>query len=98
MPDATKYRIETAELARLTGWQVTSLADNDQFRRGDVAIDVAYTPKNFVRDFQKHGPSGQYANVERNTVGKIDLLRLWLTGRASSVVNASQKRAAGVEW
>ena len=98
MAEATKFRQETAEIAAQAGWRVTSTDNNDQFIRRDIIIDVEYTPKDFVRSFAKHGPDNTYVSVARNTVGKIDLLRAWLTGRPSNVVNPSVKRAAGVDW
>jgi hypothetical protein len=98
MADATRFRRENAEIAIRAGWRVTSLADSDQFTRGDVTIDVALSPKDYIRHIVKHGPNNEYVVVERNTVGKVDLLRFWLTGRPSNVISPSVKRAAGVDW
>ena len=98
MADATRFRVETEEIARAAGWLVTSQTSSDQFTRQDVTIEVAYSAKDFVREITRHGPNGERVVVPSATVGKIDLLRFWLTGLKSNVIKASAKRAAGVDW
>jgi hypothetical protein len=75
-----------------------AIDSGDQFIRGEITIDAEYSPKDFVRRIVKHGPNNEYVCIEHNTVGKIDLLRTWLTGLPSNVVNPTLKRAAGVSW
>jgi hypothetical protein len=75
-----------------------STGSSDQFIRDGVTIEVAHSPKDFIRDIVKHGPNNERVVVEHKTVGKVDLLRLWLTGQPSNVINPSVKRAAGVDW
>ena len=98
MADATRFRTETAEIARGAGWTVTPMAEIDKFTRGDVSIEVVYSPKDYINEFVRDGPGGEHSHIPKRTVGKIDLLRLWLTGRRSNVISQSVKRRAGVEW
>lgn len=98
MADATRFRSETAEIARGAGWAVMQMADIDKFTRDDVSIEVFYSPKDYINELFKDGPGEEHSHIPKRTVGKIDLLRLWLTGRRSNVIKDSVKRAAGVDW
>jgi hypothetical protein len=98
MADATRFRVENVEIADRAGWRVTSLADVDQFTRGDVTIEVGLSAKDRIRYMTKHGPNNERVHIPFQTRGKVDLLRLWLTGQRSNVISPSVKRAAGVEW
>lgn len=98
MASATRFRSETADIAGGAGWSVVQMAEIDKFTRDGVTIEVLYSPKDYINEFFREGPGGEHSHVPKRTVGKIDLLRLWLTGRPSNVVSQSVKRAAGVEW
>ena len=98
MADATRFRAETAVIAEKAGWCVTPMAEADRFTRHDVAIEAAYSAKDFIRYLVKDGPGAEHLHIPYQTVAKIDLLRLWLTGRRSNVIKESVKRAAGVDW
>lgn len=98
MADATRFRLETAEIARQAGWKVTSMAEIDRFTRDDISIEVAYSAKDYINEFFRDGPGKEHSHIPKRTVGKIDLLRLWLTGRGSNVIRPSVKHAAGVSW
>ncbi|WP_131811275.1 hypothetical protein [Mycobacterium kubicae] len=98
MADATRFRRENAAIAARAGWKVTTQAESDQFTRGDVTIEVMMSDKDFIRHMIKHGPNNEYQKVPHRTAGKVDLLRLWLTGRRSDVISRSVKRGAGVDW
>lgn len=98
MADATRFRLETAEIAKSARWKVMSMADIDRFTRDGVSIEVVYSPKDYIKEFYKDGPGGEHTSIPKRTVGKIDLLRPWPAGRRSNVVTQSVKRAAGVDW
>lgn len=98
MRTATRFRDENIAIATKAGWRVISVNGNDQFMRGDVTIEVALSPKDFIRNIIKYGPRGEVLAVKHKTVGKVDLLRLWLTGQPSNVISLSIKQAAGVNW
>ncbi len=98
MADATRFRVETAEIAKGAGWTFTQMAEIDKFTRAGIAIEVVYSPKDYINEFFKDGPGGEHSHIPKRTVGKIDLLRLWLTGRRSNVISPSVQRAAGVDW
>jgi hypothetical protein len=96
--NATKFRRQNAAIAARAGWQVTTQAHSDQFTRGDITIEVVMSDKDFIRHIIKHGPNNQYLEIPHQTTGKVDLLRRWITGKRSDVINQSVKRAAGVDW
>jgi hypothetical protein len=98
MADATRFRNETAEIASRAGWHVTPMGDIDKFTQADVSIEVVYSAKDYISELFRDGPGNEHLHIPKLTVGKIDLLRLWLTGRRSNVISASVKRAAGVDW
>jgi hypothetical protein len=97
MADATRFRTETAEIAQQAGWRVTPQADIDQFTRGEVTIEAVYSAKDFIRYIVKDDTNSHLV-IPYRTVAKIDLLRLWLTGKRSNVIHPSVKREAGVDW
>ena len=98
LANATKFRRETAAIAARAGWKVTTQANSDQFTREDVSIEVVMSDKDFIRHIIKDGPNGAHLEIPHQTTGKIDLLRRWLTGKRSDVIDPSVKRAAGVDW
>ncbi len=98
MADATRFRVETAEIAKGAGWTLTQMAEIDKFSRAGISIEVVYSPKDYINEFFRDGPGSEHSHIPKRTVGKIDLLRLWLTGRRSNVISQSVKRAAGVDW
>ena len=61
MADATRFRVETAEIAKGAGWSVTQMAEIDKFTRAGVSIEVAYSLKDYINEFFRDG--GPVANT-----------------------------------
>lgn len=81
MAEATRYRLDNADLAVESGWHLDSSGHDDIFTRGGVTIHAQYTSNDVVDDLVKTGPNGEVETADDVSIGAVDLLRLWLTGR-----------------
>jgi hypothetical protein len=80
--DPTRLRLDTADLADGSGWQVKSTESTDEFTRDGITIEVQYSSTDDIDSFVKRGPNHEYEVTDHKTMGKVSLLRLWLTGQA----------------
>ena len=81
MAEATRFRLDSADLAIDAGWDVRSTEHADEFKKGDIAIDVQYSLDDSIDAMAKWGPKDEQEMVEVPQPDTVDLLRFWLTGR-----------------
>ncbi len=83
MADGTGFRLDTADLAIDAGWDVRSTDLADEFAKGNITIDVQYSPDDAIEAMAKWGPNDAHEAVEASRPDTVDLLRFWLTGRSA---------------
>lgn len=82
MAEATRIRLDIADLAAASGWEVRSTDVTDEFVRGSVSIQVQYSPDDEIDDLAKFGPGQEQEAVDDIDARTVVLLRHWLTGQS----------------
>lgn len=81
MPEGTSTRLDTVDIAVVSGWHVESTDEFDVFTKSYIRIEVQYSGDDTIDSASKRGEYGDLDAIGNHVEGKVDLLRSWLTGR-----------------
>ena len=78
MAEATMFRLDTADLAIETGWQLESVSRFDEFRKDGVTIEVQYSKDDAIESIRRSREGRADEEYGADSSGKDERLRLWL--------------------
>lgn len=81
MPEGTSTRLDTVDIAVVSGWHVESTDESDVFSKSHIRIEVQYSGDDTIDSATKRGEQGGLDTIGSHMEGKVDHLRSWLTGR-----------------
>jgi hypothetical protein len=89
--DATTFRLDTADSAMASGWELESASRLDEFTKDGVTIEVQYSREDEIESLRRSRQGRADEVYGSDSPGKEERLRIWLGVRA--VVAASLPRA-----
>lgn len=84
MADATAFRLDTADLAIESGWQLESVSRFDEFTKNGVTIEVQYSRDDDIESLRRSQEGRPDEDYGADSRGKDERLRTWLGVRTAS--------------
>jgi len=84
VPDATTFRLDTADIAIESGWHVESMRHADEFSKDGVTIEVRYSPEDDIESLRRSREGRADEGYGADSPGKDERLRIWLGVRAAA--------------
>lgn len=82
MVDATTFRLDTADSAMESGWQLESASRFDEFSKDGVTIEVQYSRDDDIESLRRSREGRADEAYGADAPGKYERLRIWLGVRA----------------
>lgn len=88
MADATTFRLDTADSAIESGWQLDSVSRFDTFTKDGVTIEVQYSRDDDIESLRRSRDGRADEVYGADSAGNDERLRIWLGARAAAAKNS----------
>lgn len=84
MTDPTTFRLDTADSAMESGWEIESMPRFDEFTKDGVTIEVQYSREDAIETLRRSRDGRADEIFGADSPGKDERLRIWLGVRAAA--------------